>query len=287
MSSVLPNQGEADARKLAELRGRIDAIDAEVHRLLIERGSVIDTLIHVKGTSRPGAAFRPGREADMMRRLVARHEGVLPLMTVEHLWREIISTFTRMQASFDVAIDTSVEPERMQDLARFYFGFSVKLTALADPAAVIGRVRETGDLGLVARAAKGVWWRGLGRPNAPQIMALLPHLGATERPADLPAFVVSPRLSDPTPPELRILAVTAKGELKAPKGTEILVSAEENGRNELLLAVPAAYDVARFGMEAGGRIEGITEIGGTAAGIAVDGEPSLLYQKPAQSRTSP
>ena len=116
---------------------------------------------------------------------------------------------------------------------------------------------------------------------------MLPHLGAKERPADLPAFVISPRLSDPTPPDIRILAVTAKGDLKAPKGTEILVSTEENGRSEPLLAVPAAYDVARFGMEAGGRIEGITEIGGTAAGLAVDGEPSLLYQKPAQARTSP
>jgi chorismate mutase/prephenate dehydratase len=285
MSSIPPSEGEGEARKLAELRDRIDAIDAEVHRLLIERGSVIDTLIHVKGTSRPGAAFRPGREAEMMRRLVARHDGVLPLMTVEHLWREIISTFTRMQATFDVAIDTSVEPARMQDLARFYFGFSVKLMPLPDAKAVVARVRETGDLGLVALAAKGVWWRGLGRPNAPQIMAVLPHLRAPERPADLPAFVISPKLSDPTPPDIRILAVSAKGALKAPKGTEILVSTEEDGRSELLLAVPAAYDVARFGMEAGGRIEGITEIGGTAAGIAVDGEASLLYQKPAQART--
>ena len=123
--------GESDARTLAELRGRIDAIDAEVHRLLIERGAVIDSLIRTKGTSRPGAAFRPGREADMMRRLVARHEGALPLATVEHIWREIITTFTHMQAPFDVAIDVSVEPERMRDLARFYFGFSVELVAAA------------------------------------------------------------------------------------------------------------------------------------------------------------
>ena len=127
----MSDTGESDARTLAELRDKIDAIDAEMHRLLIARGEVIDSLIRTKGTSRPGNAFRPGREADMMRRLVARHEGALPLATVEHIWREIITTFTRMQAPFDVAMDVSVEPERMRDLARFYFGFSVELVPIA------------------------------------------------------------------------------------------------------------------------------------------------------------
>ena len=63
--------------KLAAIRATIDRLDAEMHARLIERGSAIGALIRVKGTSRPGAAFRPGREADMMRRLVARHEGAL------------------------------------------------------------------------------------------------------------------------------------------------------------------------------------------------------------------
>src|SRR6202030_3203885 len=122
--------GEGDEPALSELRARIDAIDAEMHRLLMQRGAVIDSLIRIKGTSRPGAAFRPGREADMMRRLVERHDGELPLAMVEHILREIITTFTRMQAPFDVAIDVSVAPDRMRDLARFYFGFSVALAAV-------------------------------------------------------------------------------------------------------------------------------------------------------------
>ena len=124
----MPETGERHALALASLRDKIDAIDAEMHRLLMERGTVIDALIKAKGTERPGAAFRPGREADMMRRLAARHEGALPLATVEHIWREIITTFTRMQAPFDVAIDGSADAARMRDLARFYFGFSVKLS---------------------------------------------------------------------------------------------------------------------------------------------------------------
>jgi chorismate mutase / prephenate dehydratase len=51
--------GEGDARALKVLRSRIDAIDAEMHRLLTERGTVIDALIQTKGTDRAGAAFRP------------------------------------------------------------------------------------------------------------------------------------------------------------------------------------------------------------------------------------
>ena len=105
----MPDTAKAISRALVKLRDRIDAIDAEMHRLLIKRGTVIDSLIKTKGTGRPGAAFRPAREADMMRRLVARHNGALPLATVEHIWREIITTFTRMQAPFDVALDVSVE----------------------------------------------------------------------------------------------------------------------------------------------------------------------------------
>jgi chorismate mutase len=253
------------AAALVELRAKIDRIDEEIHRLLMERGSVIDALIHTKGTSRPGAAFRPGREADMMRRLVARHDGTLPLATVEHIWREIITTFTRMQAPFDVAIDVNVEPERMRDLARFYFGFSVNLEPLSGPAAVVAHVAETNDLGIVALrqpAEEGAWWRGLGGAARPRVMALLPVMDADRRPADLPALVLSPPLADPTPPDLAVVAVTGK----APKGATELAEAD----GDRLVVLP-------FGEVP----QGATMLGGIARGIAIDGAGGLLYEKPA------
>src|SRR6201999_3602375 len=74
---------------LQELRKEIDAIDEEVHRLLMARGDIIDRLISVKQTQEVGSASRPAREADMMRRLVERHRGILPLDTVESIWRVI------------------------------------------------------------------------------------------------------------------------------------------------------------------------------------------------------
>ena len=56
---------------LQELRKEIDAIDEQVHRLLMARGDIIDRLIQVKQTQEVGSAFRPAREASMMRQLVA------------------------------------------------------------------------------------------------------------------------------------------------------------------------------------------------------------------------
>ena len=110
---------------LQELRKEIDTIDGEVHRLLMARGDIIDRLIQVKQTQEVGSAFRPAREASMMRQLVERHRGILPLDTIESIWRVIISTFTYVQAPFSVHADLSVGEAAMRDSARFHFGFIV------------------------------------------------------------------------------------------------------------------------------------------------------------------
>src|ERR671925_552703 len=87
------------------------------------RGEIIDRLIAVKKTQESGSAFRPSREAEMMRRLVQRHRGILPLDTVESIWRVIIATFTYVQAPFSVHADVSISETAMRDSARFHFGF--------------------------------------------------------------------------------------------------------------------------------------------------------------------
>jgi len=274
----MADTGEGDPRALRELRNRIDAIDAEMHRLLIERGSVVESLIRTKGTDRPGAAFRPGREAEMMRRLVARHAGDLPLATVEHIWREIIATFTRMQAPYDVVIDLSVEPERMRDLARFVFGFSVKVTAVRGPEAVVAAVAGANDLGLVARSASGAWWRKLIGADAPRIMAYLPFIRADERPADLPAFVISPPLSDPTTPDIGAFAVTAIDPFEAVLGVEILAAVGD----DILLAAPGTLseeELPRYLKDHGVTVKSVASVGGFARGVALGGLWSVLYAR--------
>jgi len=269
--------GEGDQQALARLRERIDAVDAEMHRLLNERASVIDELIRTKQTDRPSGAFRPGREADMMRRIVARHRGSLPIFTVEHIWREIITTFTHLQAPFDVTIDTSIEAERMRDVARFMFGFSVALKSVASADAVVAAVAAGRNLGIVPRAAWGPWWRGLVGDQSPKLMALLPFIAARGRPADLPAFVISPPLADGVPFDLVAYALDLDGAADLP--AELGLALASSGR-DVLFAAPRVLSAAELSaglQSAGVRVRSAVAVGGFARGIALGTPASFLY----------
>src|SRR5260370_14481297 len=127
----------SDTPSLADLRREIDRLDEAMHGLLIERSEIINRLIQVKKTQEKGSAFRPAREADMMRRLVDRHKGILPLDTVESIWRVIISTFTYVQAPFSVHADLSAGAAPMRDTTRFPFGFTVPFLAPTGSAPVL------------------------------------------------------------------------------------------------------------------------------------------------------
>ena len=200
---------------LADLRREIDRIDAAMHELLLERGDIIDTLIAVKKTQEVGSAFRPAREADMMRRLVERHRGNLPLDTAESIWRVIIASFTYVQAPFAVHADLSAGDALMRDSARFHFGFAVPFVPHAGAASVVAAVSESKvDLGLVpafATAGAGPWWAALEFDAAPKIIARLPFVERPNHPAALPVFVVSRVAADAMVTETEVWSVRVSG----------------------------------------------------------------------------
>lgn len=183
---------------LAELRQEIDRLDREMHERLIERGRIIDRLIAVKGgTAATGSAFRPEREASMMRAMARRHEGRLPFDAVEGIWRIIISTFTHLQAPFRVHVDMSGDAAAMRDGARFHFGFVVPLEECASARDVVAAVAASrGDLGLapIADAAEA-WWRLLEPEDAPKIIAHLPFVERPDHPAAHPILVLATAIS--------------------------------------------------------------------------------------------
>src|SRR5260221_1652961 len=182
---------------LEVLRQEIDAIDEQVHRLLMARGDIIDRLIQVKQTQEVGSAFRPAREAGIMRRLVETHRGSLPIDTIESIWRVIISTFTYVQAPFSVHADVSIGESAMRDSARFHFGFVVPYVShFSAQAAVEAVAKSKSDLALVSAASSRTpWWIALEPEGAPKKNAPLPFLERAHHPAALPGFVVS-RLPD-------------------------------------------------------------------------------------------
>jgi chorismate mutase len=262
---------------LADLRRDIDRIDAAMHGLLIERSEIINRLIKVKKTQEKGSAFRPAREADMMRRLVDRHKGILPLDTVESIWRVIISTFTYVQAPFSVHADLSAGAAQMRDSTRFHFGFTVPFVAHAGAAAVVAAVSDsTGDLGLVPAVAvpgAGAWWNALEFDSAPKIIARLPFVERADHPAALPVFVLSRIADDAMVTEVEVWSLRVAGwsaaSAKAIAPLAEVVAAPDQAFDgaALLISVPQGGSIAAITaalIEAGASVRASARVGSHA-----------------------
>ena len=107
-----------DRNGLAKLRTTLDGIDDQIHDLLIQRGRVVE---EVAKTGKR-AALRPGREASIIRRLLARHSGSLPPQAIVRIWRELLAATTGMQGSFMLAVCDPLPGGGYTQLAREQYG---------------------------------------------------------------------------------------------------------------------------------------------------------------------
>jgi chorismate mutase len=265
---------------LDDLRKEIDRIDEAMHNLLMERGEIIDRLIAVKRSQETGSAFRPVREAEMMRRLVKRHKGILPLDTAESIWRVIISTFTYVQAPFSVHADLSAGDALMRDSARFHFGFTVPFVPHMGAAGVVAAVSTSkGDLGLVpalAVASAGAWWSALEFDAAPKIIARLPFVERADHPAALPVFVVSKVAADAMATEAGVWSVRVSGwgaksaQALAAVADFIAVPDRAFDGAALLITLPAGVTLDSVG-------EALVKAGATVRSAALVGSHATRY----------
>jgi chorismate mutase / prephenate dehydratase len=163
---------------LAVLRARLDEFDDKIHDLLMERALVIE---NVARSGKP-AAFRPGREAAILRRLLARHTGKLPVATVVRMWREMLAGTTAMQTPVAIAAATGTAA-----IAREHFGFLTPVIEYPVARAALAAVRD----GAVSIAvlpfplASDAWWPALtdAEPRL-HVVARLPFWAA--RPPHVP-----------------------------------------------------------------------------------------------------
>jgi chorismate mutase len=249
----------AALESLAQLREEIDRIDGEMHRLLMDRGEIIDRLIAVKARQGGGSAFRPGREADMMRVIAERHHGRLPLETVESIWRVIIATFTYVQANYAVHADMSGGGDTaMRDSARFHFGFTVPLIVHASAGETIEAVAASaradggGDLGMLhATGSMDRWWERLADENAPKIIARLPFVERPDHPAGTPVFIISNPLAEAAARDVALFS--ARGLGSAPDDAlfravncQCLARAEFDGGLSMLVSAPGDWSAEKL-----------------------------------------
>jgi chorismate mutase len=191
---------------LDDLRREIDRIDDAIHELLVQRSAVGERLAAIKGN---GPAIRPAREAMLLRRLAAQHQGDLPTAVLVRIWRELFAAVTALQGPFTVAVtapgDGSIGAAAFWDLARDHYGSQTPMTAYANPLQVIGAVKEdratVGVLPVPDDGEASPWWPALATEGrgAPRIVARLPFAArGNARGAGMDALAIACVAPEPT-----------------------------------------------------------------------------------------
>lgn len=163
--------------KLKRLRGEIDAVDSELVRLIGRRSSLVR---QVKQAKKVGdlPVHHPGREAQVLDRLLKRYRGAYPPGVVVRIWREIIAASVRLQNDFRVAAPAGA-PWALA-LARSHFGDVTPVAESANPLAAVRAGRASAALlPWPGNGGAGLWWRrfALARPAEVSLIWTLPFVG--------------------------------------------------------------------------------------------------------------
>lgn len=205
---------------LDDLRRRIDQIDDQLHDLIMERADIVESVAASKqrtGTS----VLRPGREAQILRRLVARHKGRFPRAVLVRLWRELFSGAVMMQGEFAVGVSALEEMPDYWDIARDHFGSHTPMIAFHSVGEVLrslveGRIAAA-VLPLPAEGEKAPWWPLLVNSGAaaPRVFARLPFAGRGSARGDggFDALALGHGAPDPTGEDRSLIALELDGDL--------------------------------------------------------------------------
>lgn len=122
-----PPAGDAD---LAELRGKIDEIDAQIQALIAERALCAKEIGALKGLTKTADFYRPEREAQVLRRVVERNRGPLRNEEMVRLFRELMSACLAQEEPLKVAY-LGPEGTFTQSAVLKHFGHSVRALSVA------------------------------------------------------------------------------------------------------------------------------------------------------------
>lgn len=118
--------------ELKQAREQIDAIDVELQQLISQRARVAEQVREIKLKSGGPSTdhYRPAREAEVLKRAMARNQGPLPDEMIARLMREIMSACLALESPLAVAY---LGPEGTYTQAAVYkhFGHQVAARAVA------------------------------------------------------------------------------------------------------------------------------------------------------------
>jgi chorismate mutase/prephenate dehydratase len=145
------------SERLRAIRARIDALDERLVKLLSARARLAQRI----GRLKDGGAYRPEREAQVLRRILKANRGPLPAGALARLFSEIMSACRALEDSMTVAY-LGPEGTFSQEAATKHFGGLTTMTPCASIDEVF-RAVETGAAGYGVVPVENSTEGGVGR----------------------------------------------------------------------------------------------------------------------------
>jgi len=222
----MPTEKQSPALDLKNVRREIDLIDDAIQDLLMKRTELVVEVAAAKARAASAAgqgsfiAFRPNREAEVLRRLASRQKGRLPLKVVFRLFREIIAMMTRIQGPFRVDVFGADNTLAYWDLARNYYGSSTPMELHDNAREVLRRAdQDPSVVGILPEPGNytgGDWWPTLAmseKQSRARVVARLPFLDIADEDEEPTALVVTQADYEPTGDDTSLLVVSASGDV--------------------------------------------------------------------------
>ena len=182
------------------MRARIDAVDDALLRLIDERAALAAEVAAAKraeaaqnaqGAAAAGFGLRPAREAQVIRRLLARPRATATPALLVRIWRELMGESLALQGPFRLVAWGGRDPARTAELARLRFGAKPPLTVFAKPEDALKAARETGTVAILPLDPGVGWWGRLLAEPSLRAFAVVPCLDVWGSPAALAVAAVA------------------------------------------------------------------------------------------------
>ena len=174
------------SQTLEEIRREIDALDHQVHDLLMRRAELIVKVIEAKRKNKMHTV-QPEREAMMIRRLLGRHSGVLPREAIARIWRELVGAVSLVQTNLKATVTVPDNNRGLLywDMAKDYFSSVLPMQKSETPLSALAAVRE-GDVTFAVVPWPEVeedkpWWSFLMAEEGEAPMRLMARLPFGDR----------------------------------------------------------------------------------------------------------
>ncbi|KTD23599.1 P-protein [Legionella lansingensis] len=112
--------------KLASIRTKIDKLDKDIFNLVRERAALAAQIAKIKQQQHTPIYYRPEREAQILRSIVANNDSLLPDREVARIFRDIMTACLALQQPLSIAY-LGPEGTFTQQAVEKHFGESVNL----------------------------------------------------------------------------------------------------------------------------------------------------------------